>query len=363
MILLKSFKGILAIFSVLTGVALLLGLLAVVLDPGTFVLPAFFGLAFPIIYVINLILLGFSLLRSKRWAIFHASLALIGVMQIGHFWNLIPSSGKSAEHQVTVMSFNVRGFNRYNWIEDTTIQGKIERLIIDQNPDVICFQEFHLPGLDDLRTIRAFSKRIGLKYFVFNDYKENNDISGLVTFSRYPLNTVYRDNFHKRVFGGNGVLVSDLTIDNEKIRIVNMHLESIRFDGQDYAYAENPTKDKSEFKIAGMRIVQRFTRAYRLRGQQAKEVAEQVKQSEYPVIVAGDANDTPISYSYQVLSSGLEDSFDRGTLGTGGTYAGNLPSFRIDYVMHSKKLITLSHRVMKDEKLSDHYPVVAELGW
>ncbi len=351
MILLKSFKGLLAIFSLVTGVALLLGVAAVFVDPGKLVVLAFFGLSFPIIYLVNLILLGFSLLRSKRWAIYHASLALIGIMQIGHFCNLMPASEKTADHKLRVMTFNVRNFNRYNWIQDSSIQGKIEKLIVYQEPDVLCFQEFHLRGKDDLRSIREFAGRIGLKYFAFNDHKQAKDIMGLVTFSRYPLNTVYRENFHDEI------------VKSKHIRILNMHLESIRFEAPDYKYAEDPTKDKSQFKIAGLRIVQRFVRAYRLRGQQARLVNKYVLESENPVIVAGDANDTPISFAYHMLSKDLKDSFDKGSIGTGGTYAGQLPSFRIDYVLHSKTLETLSHKVLKEEKLSDHYPILSEVGW
>lgn len=361
MFLIKSLKGFMAICSLITGFSLLMGLLAIYLAPGTLVLPAFFGLAFPIIYVVNLILLGFSLLRSKRWAIFHGTLALLGILQIGHFCNILPASDKSADHQIRVMTFNVRNFNRYNWIEDSTIQRKIEKLIIYQEPDVICFQEFHLRGKDDLKAITDFGKRIGLKYFVFNDHREAKDIMGLVTFSRFPLHKVYRENFHDEIYGGNGVLVSELRTGSKKLRIVNMHLESIRFERPDYEYAEDP--NKKEFKIAGIRILQRFARAYRLRGKQAHVIAKMVKESEVPVLLAGDANDTPISYSYHTFSKGLCDSFDKGSVGTGSTYAGTLPSFRIDYVMHSKALNTLKHKVLKDEKLSDHYPIVAEIGW
>ena len=40
------------------------------------------------------------------------------------------------------MSYNVRLFNAYGWINDPDISNKIEALIQEENPDVICFQEY-----------------------------------------------------------------------------------------------------------------------------------------------------------------------------------------------------------------------------
>ncbi|MES2627468.1 MAG: endonuclease/exonuclease/phosphatase family protein [Bacteroidota bacterium] len=363
MFFLKSFKGLLAIVSLLTGASLLIALASVYLDPAKLVIPALFGLAFPVIFLVNLILFGISLMRSRKWGIFHGILLLLGLVQMGNFCNLFPSSSPETEHKLRLMTFNVRNFNRYNWIEDSTIQAKIERLIAYEEADVVCFQEFHLRGRDDLRSIREFARRIGLKYYVYNDQKDIRDISGLVTFSRYPLHTVYRENFRDEIYGGNGLLIADFSAGSRKIRVINMHLESIRFERPDYDYAQDPTNENSQFKTGGIRILQRFVHAYRLRGKQARLVSKYVEESEYPVLVAGDANDTPISYSYHTMSSHLRDSFDKSGVGTGSTYAGSLPSFRIDYVFHSEQFCTVSHKVLKEEKLSDHYPILAEIGW
>ncbi len=362
MFLIKSLRGAAAIVSFIAGLCLLMGLASIWIDPGKFVLPAFFGLSYPIFYLINVFLLITALIRrNKVWIIFHGALLVFGVFQFGHFFNF--TSGSEGEKaKLKVVSFNVRSFNRYDWIEEDSIQFKIERFIKNEDADVVCFQEFHLKGKEDIKAIRKFARRIGLKHFVFNDFRSTKDISGLVTFSRYPINTVYREHFHPNNFGGNGFLICELKKDGDAIRVVNMHLESIRFEQTDYAYAEDPTNDRWEFKIAGVRLINRFIKAYKQRGAQAKLVAKYVEQSNVPVILAGDANDTPVSFVYHTLSRSLKDSFTEGSLGTGGTYAGNLPSFRIDYIMHSPSLNTVSHRV-GNEKLSDHYPVISEFSW
>jgi endonuclease/exonuclease/phosphatase family metal-dependent hydrolase len=57
------------------------------------------------------------------------------------------------------------------------------------------------------------------------------------------------------------------------------------------------------------------------------------------------------------LSDILIDSFKEKGSGIGNTYNGAFPSFRIDYVMHSKELEALDYRTVKAD-LSDHLPVV-----
>jgi endonuclease/exonuclease/phosphatase family metal-dependent hydrolase len=80
----------------------------------------------------------------------------------------------------------------------------------------------------------------------------------------------------------------------------------------------------------------------------------------YPIILCGDFNDTPASYSYNLLCKNLKDAFiERGT-GFGKTYAGKFPQFRIDYILHSKELRCTDY-IRSDETFTDHYPITAYL--
>jgi endonuclease/exonuclease/phosphatase family metal-dependent hydrolase len=86
-----------------------------------------------------------------------------------------------------------------------------------------------------------------------------------------------------------------------------------------------------------------------------------IEKSPYPVIVCGDFNDSPISYCYQSFSDQLIDSFKEAGNGIGSSYAGTMPSYRIDYVFHSDEFKAIRYNTIKD-KLSDHYPVTVELA-
>ena len=86
-----------------------------------------------------------------------------------------------------------------------------------------------------------------------------------------------------------------------------------------------------------------------------------IKKSPYPVLVVGDFNDTPQSYTYAQIADNLQDAFAKKGFGLGITYGGIVPALRIDYILASPSLPILSHRIFKKE-YSDHYPIVAELG-
>ena len=75
-------------------------------------------------------------------------------------------------------------------------------------------------------------------------------------------------------------------------------------------------------------------------------------------VVAGDFNDTPLSYTCFRLLRGRHDSFVRAGKGFGATYSSLWPLLRIDYILYPKDLEAVSYRVDR-VRYSDHYPVIA----
>jgi endonuclease/exonuclease/phosphatase family metal-dependent hydrolase len=78
--------------------------------------------------------------------------------------------------------------------------------------------------------------------------------------------------------------------------------------------------------------------------------------------VCGDFNDTPSSYSYRLLSSGLHDAFRHGGRGNSFSYNGNLPAVSIDHILVAKNYPVYGFRVVR-KVAGDHYPVRAEIGY
>jgi endonuclease/exonuclease/phosphatase family metal-dependent hydrolase len=103
-------------------------------------------------------------------------------------------------------------------------------------------------------------------------------------------------------------------------------------------------------------LLRRLKRAFVRRAPQAEMVAEHIRKCRYPVIVCGDFNDTPFSYTYNTVKGNLNDAFIECGNGFGKTYNGIFPSFRIDYILHSGSLVPSGYYT-HSESYSDHFPV------
>ena len=98
----------------------------------------------------------------------------------------------------------------------------------------------------------------------------------------------------------------------------------------------------------------------RKRALQANYIRRQIEQSPYPVIVCGDFNDNPMSYTYFRLSRDRSDSFVEAGSGFGATYSFLWPMLRIDYILYPERFRAVMHKTLK-VRYSDHYPIVADI--
>ena len=136
-----------------------------------------------------------------------------------------------------------------------------------------------------------------------------------------------------------------------------MHLQSIRFQKDDYALFDSehdyPVAEQSSGAI---RMITKIRDAYSVRAEQARLIADHIRNAPFDVIVCGDFNDTPLSYTYNQFNKQLTDAFRNTSIGIGNTYAGKIPAGRIDYIFHSPSLGSRDFTI-QSEKLSDHYAI------
>ena len=97
------------------------------------------------------------------------------------------------------------------------------------------------------------------------------------------------------------------------------------------------------------------------RAGQAEQISSLINATEYPLIVCGDFNDPPGTFTYETLKNGLKDGFQTAGEGYGATYRGFHHLLRIDYLFHSTLLEGIKYKVIPYD-MSDHNPVYLEVG-
>ena len=80
------------------------------------------------------------------------------------------------------------------------------------------------------------------------------------------------------------------------------------------------------------------------------------------IIVCGDFNDSPVSYTHhRIASCGLTDAFVAAGNGLGRSFNRDAIVVRIDNILHSKHWKAYRCEVDDSNKDSDHYPIACYL--
>jgi len=350
------YKTLLAV-NILFAISLLLSYLAVQISPAVFALPAFFGLAYPYLLLINMIFAITWAVLLKYEALMSVLVIAIGFNHISDYINIGRKSG-SKEGTFKVMSYNLRMFNYFENQKGNS-EGKVLSFLKTQNPDILLLQEFYGTGNASQKDA-AIRKALGGKYFshmkVLGSGK--NGYYGIVTYSKFPI--IRKGEIIHPVSSSLSIF-SDVIIEKDTFRIFNNHLQSFRLKKMERSFVEELTDPDDKETLGRVKSISvSLKKGFVRRAQQAEFVKTHINKSPYPVIVAGDFNDTPVSYSYRRIRKGLKDSFVNSGYGAGFTYKGNYPSNRIDYILFDDAFESKYFEILK-VKYSDHYPVTAYL--
>ena len=311
------------------------------LDPREWNEVSTLGLVAPFIYVAQVAL---TLYWIVRWRMFFAVpmifISLLGVFQLSLFYklelrrvytepNLKPKYDKKA---LKVMSYNVRSFidDNGNLCIDSMMS-----VIKALNPDILCFQEMGFSELADslLEPLKPMPRSL-----------TRHNLSPAI-YSRYPIISASRIDTLKNYVWADIVIKKDKN-NEDTIRVFNNHLHSTAIRRDDNEYIENHDFLEGD-SVGKMRsMITRLTDNNRIRAEQADTLASLVAASPYPVIVCGDFNDTPVSYTYRTIARKLNDSYRKVGRGYSHTYRGFFDMLRIDYILFSDEFEPLSYEVV-----------------
>ena len=355
------------LFQINIIVAAILGLsyLAVFVNPQYFWPFAFLGLSYPLLLLLNVVFVIVWAIRWKPQIFLSLAMILLGWNFMGRYTQFdIPFLKKKETTDLSksfkILTFNVRLFDRYNWVKDKETSHEIFEFIERESPDIICFQEFFTRAKGELseEEIIKHLQKTKYRHIKYTLSKTGSSGYGMATFSKFPIVKTGEILFEKTY---NLTIYSDLLIHGDTIRVYNNHLQSIRFLKRNYDFIDTLKLRYSHEEVKGfVDITNRMKWAFERRANQVQTVSASIHLSPYPVIVCGDFNDSPVSYTYQMMRKNLKDAFVEAGSGFGNTYLGKFPSYRIDYILIDKRFSAYNYRTPK-LNLSDHYPVLCRM--
>ena len=339
----KVVFGFNIVLTVLTFVAYVLPFLA----PKMFPLLSVLTLILPLFLLLNTLFFIYWLLQLKRQLILSGLVLLLGITFINKFYKFSSTEMPEEEKDFTVMSYNVRLFNLFDWIPNDNVGNTILTFINDQNPDVLCVQEYSENAKIDFRAY---------KYKAV--FMEGNKIkTGQAIFSKFPI---FNQGDFKIKEAGNNIIYADIKKGKDTIRVYNIHLQSIKISpdvNEIEEHVDAIDQNKSQ------QVFTRIRDAFKKQEQQAAVLVNHKKNCNYPIIICGDMNNSAFSYIYRTIKGDLNDCFEEAGNGFGQTYKFKYYPARIDYIFADKKMTVKSFKNFPQFENSDHFPILTRLSF
>ena len=257
-------------------------------------------------------------------------------------WNLLFQFSRNSINTSTglkLMSYNVRLFNTYKWIEKSNIPDSIYAFIKSKNPDIICFQEF------DKRSSPNFTN---YPFSYFKNFGLNKNIGSCILSKTPILNSGYID-FEN---SNNGAIFVDLKNKTDSLRVYNIHFESLGLSSIDSFFLDKKPLNKLNIKIKKALFKQKN------QGSLFNNISSEIS---YPSIICTDLNNNAFSETYISLTKSRNDAFVKEGSGFGSTFYFGFFPLRVDYILVDTRIEILSFLTF-NESFSDHKPIMVKVA-
>jgi endonuclease/exonuclease/phosphatase family metal-dependent hydrolase len=331
------------VLTVLTFVAYVLPFLA----PKLFPLLSVLTLILPLFLILNALFFVYWLIQLKRQVMLSGLVLLLGITFINKFYKFSSNDLPEEEKDFTVMSYNVRLFNLFDWLPNEHVGDTILSFINDQNPDILCIQEYSENAKVDLRIYKYKA--------VFMEGKQIK--TGQAIFSKFPI---FNQGDFKIPDAGNNIIYADIKKGKDTLRVYNIHLQSIKISpdvNEIEEHVDAIDQNKSQ------QVFGRIREAFKKQEQQTAVLVNHKKECKYPVIICGDMNNSAFSYIYRNIKGDLNDCFEEAGNGFGQTYKFKYYPARIDYIFANKKMKVKSFKSFSKFENSDHFPIMTRLSF
>lgn len=306
--------------------ALLLGCLL-----NDYVPPKIFGylnllsLAFPVLIVFHIFLTIFWIFSWKKRAVFFILISVLFFNPVRRWINY--SEPETKESDLKLMTMNVKNVS----LEQNK---ELKNYFNQQDVEIMMLQE---AGSEIVKT--------NLPYSV-------TDSPLIAIFSKYEI--VEHGDIIKYQEGEPGsAQYADIDFNGTRIRLVNVYLNPFSITKD----RVKPTGVIDENEKKARYVLRKLVPNFKIHQEEVDKIHQFVKDSPYPVIVAGDFNAVPNSYEYYSFNDILKDAFMIAGKGSSTSFHDFKFPLSIDHVFSSEKIIATRFFINRNVKISDHYPV------
>ena len=330
----KVFNGFMLLLNIGMSTLLLLACLLPYISVALVPSMSIFSLFVPFLVLGNLLFLIYWMIQFKKIVFLPIVSLGIAYFFIGSFFQFRAERPMPPTQDFSIMSFNTRLFNKYQWSDDPSIANQIVAFIKKTDPSVICFQEFDV----------SMKKRFMSYPYVFISASDNSKQAVQAIFSKFPIAAKGMLPFPNST---NTAIFVDLKIKGDTVRLYNIHLQSLR------------VKPEASSLEAGTRerLYKRLKVSFAKQQAQADIIATHKSDSPHKVIVAGDFNTNQFSSVYHTIKGALTDSFTSAGSGYGKTFDFKYFPMRIDFLLSDPSFEITYHKSFP-LSLSDHFPVL-----
>lgn len=324
-----------------------------------------FSLTTPFAIAANVFFFLFWIFSSRKLKMLPSFLILLASYRVVeavfgyHF--LAKDEWAEEEGRFKLMSWNVHAMGTFNHPHEKEYASGVVRFIKEEDPDIFIAPEFAVRAITQTSKYKDSIIRNGRYksyYFTSDNGFGPMILIGTAIFSRFPIinyQAVFLDPYI-------AISYSDIVFPKkDTIRVFAVHLHTFGLSDEDKTYIEE-LKKRTATGLNQIRFFfWKFNYAYRLRAAEAEKLAAFIDDSPYPVIVGGDFNDLPFSYTYAKVRGELEDAFTERGVGFGRTYNQISPTLRIDHVFYNPGLFDVAAFKTPDVPWSDHRPLVMQM--
>jgi endonuclease/exonuclease/phosphatase family metal-dependent hydrolase len=314
------------------------------------------GMLFPFFLIVNMLFIFFWLTFKwkKLWIpILGYALAYVPLT----IYLPLHGTQEVPEGTIKVLSYNVCSYGgnyKYEQAFDT-IYNYLKR----EDPDIVCMQE-------DVDEWRRYVFQKYQKTFPYNDTvffrRTSISVNGVGIHSKFPILRRERISYPSLAHGS---MAYYLLVNGDTIIVINNHLEGTHLSAEDRDRYQEMIKGKMQrdtAKSESMLLLSKLGQAAAKRAVGADAVHRYIEDHrQYPIIVCGDFNDNPISYSRRTIAKGLKDCFVETGRGLGLSYNQKGFFFRIDHIMCSEHFEPYNCQIDSKIDVSDHYPISCRL--